>query len=52
MVDELRLVIAPTLAHSGRRLFPEGLASRRLELVSVRPSATGSLLVHYAARST
>src|SRR5829696_3801768 len=30
LVDELRLVVVPTVAHSGRRLFQEGPAPRRL----------------------
>lgn len=51
LVDELRLVVVPTLAHSGRRLFQDGGDSRRLDLVSVRPSATGSVFAHYAGRS-
>lgn len=52
LVDELRLVVVPTIAHSGRRLFQEGPAPRRLDLVSVRPSSTGNLFVHYVARAT
>ncbi|SOC52684.1 Dihydrofolate reductase [Blastococcus aggregatus] len=52
LVDELRLVIVPTIAHRGRRLFPEGPQCRRLDLVAVRPSPTGNLFVHYAARAT
>jgi dihydrofolate reductase len=50
LVDELRLVVAPTVAHSGRRLFQDGPACLRLDLVSARPSATGTLLAHYATR--
>lgn len=51
LVDELRLVVVPTLAHSGRRLFRDGPDRRRLDLVSVRPSATGTVFAHYATRS-
>ncbi len=51
MVDEVRLVTVPTLAHTGRRLFGEGPAGRRLDLLSLRPSATGAVLAHYALRS-
>ncbi|MBJ7453377.1 MAG: dihydrofolate reductase family protein [Blastococcus sp.] len=51
LVDELRLVVVPTVAHSGRRLFQEGPAPRRLDLLSVRPSATGTVFAHYAVRS-
>ncbi|RBY78533.1 deaminase [Blastococcus sp. TF02-09] len=52
LVDELRLVFAPTVAHSGRRLFQDGSACQRLDLVSARRSATGALFVHYATRSS
>jgi dihydrofolate reductase len=51
LVDELRLVVVPTVAHSGRRLFQEGPAVRRLDLLSLRPSATGTVFAHYALRS-
>ena len=51
LVDELRLAVVPTVAHSGRRLFREGPASRRLDLLSLRPSATGTFFAHYAVRS-
>ena len=46
VVDELRLVIAPTVVGRGRRLF-DGLASMRLEVIRTELSPTGSLLVHY-----
>jgi len=51
LVDQLRLVVVPTVAHSGRRLFQDGPEHRRLDLVSVRPSATGTVFAHYATRS-
>ena len=51
LVDELRLVVVPTLAHGGRRLFRDGPACRRLDLLSVRSSATGTVFAHYAVRS-
>ena len=46
VVDELRLVIAPTIAGRGRRLF-DGVPSIRLESVQTSTSPSGSLLVHY-----
>ena len=46
VVDELRLVIAPTIAGHGRRLF-DGLPSIRLESIRSETSPTGSLLVAY-----
>jgi dihydrofolate reductase len=46
VVDELRLVIAPTIAGSGRRLL-DGLPSIRLEPIRSTTSPTGHLLVDY-----
>ena len=46
VVDELRLVIAPTIAGSGRRLF-DGVPSIRLESIGSTTSPAGYLLVHY-----
>jgi dihydrofolate reductase len=46
VVDELRLVIAPTIAGSGRRLL-DGVPTIRLESTRSTTSPTGSLLVDY-----
>jgi dihydrofolate reductase len=46
VLDELRLVIAPTIAGSGRRLF-EGLPPIRLESIRSVTSPSGHLLVDY-----
>ena len=46
VVDELRLVIAPTIAGSGRRLL-DGLPPIRLESIRSATSPTGHLLVDY-----
>ena len=46
VVDELRLVIAPAIAGSGRRLL-DGLPSTRLESIRSVTSPTGHLLVAY-----
>ena len=46
VVDELSLVIAPTIAGSGRRLL-DGVPATRLEPVRSTTSPTGSLLVDY-----
>jgi dihydrofolate reductase len=46
LVDELRLVIAPTIAASGQRLL-EGLPSIRLETTRSKTSPSGHLLVDY-----
>ena len=48
LVDELRLVIAPRVVGTGRRLFEDGHAYA-LELVQSTGTPTGSLLVHYRA---
>jgi dihydrofolate reductase len=46
VVDELRLVIAPTIAGSGQRLF-DGVPPIRLETISSAVSPSGHLLVDY-----
>ena len=46
VVDELRLVIAPTIAGSGRRVL-DGLPVIRLESIRSTTSPTGYLLVDY-----
>jgi dihydrofolate reductase len=47
VVDELRLVIAPTVAGSGRRLLEE-LPAARLETIRSTTSPSGHLLVDYS----
>jgi dihydrofolate reductase len=47
VIDELRVVIAPTIAGSGRRLL-DGLPATRLESIQSTTSPTGSLLVDYS----
>ena len=46
VVDELRLVIAPTIVGSGQRLF-DGLPTIRLETIRSTASPSGHLLVDY-----
>ncbi len=46
VVDEVRLVIAPTIAGRGRRLL-DGVPGTRLEWMRSTTSPTGSLLVDY-----
>ncbi len=46
VVDELRLVIAPTIVGKGRRLL-DGLPAIRLESIRSTTSQTGHLLVDY-----
>jgi dihydrofolate reductase len=46
VADELKLVIAPSIAGSGRRLL-DGLPPQRLEAIRTATSPTGTLLVDY-----
>jgi dihydrofolate reductase len=46
LVDEVRLLVAPRVAGSGRRLFADGVV-HTFELVQSIGSPSGSLLVHY-----
>jgi len=46
LVDELRLVVAPTIVGSGKRLF-DGLPPVRLETIRCTASPSGHLLVDY-----
>jgi dihydrofolate reductase len=46
LVDELKVVIAPTIAGSGRRLL-DGVPETRLELFHAETSPTGALLASY-----
>ncbi|EMY33337.1 bifunctional deaminase-reductase domain-containing protein [Arthrobacter crystallopoietes BAB-32] len=45
LVDELRLVVAPVIVGSGRRLFPDGSAPTGLKLVR-NESTPGGLAIH------
>ena len=49
LVDELRLVVAPTVAGRGRRLFDD-VDLTRLEHLGTTVSPSGALLVGYAVR--
>lgn len=50
LVDELRLVVAPTLAGRGRRLFDDDAPPHRLELGAVERTPAGSLFLTYRRR--
>lgn len=47
LIDELRLVVAPVIVGSGRRLFPDGGASVGLHLLSSRTTPGGLALHSY-----
>lgn len=47
LIDELRLVVTPTIAGEGRRLLEPGIDRRRLELRSSRSTPSGALLLSY-----
>jgi dihydrofolate reductase len=50
LVDELQLVLGPTFGFDGRRLFPAIDGGRRLELVDVAASPSGSVMLAYRMR--
>jgi dihydrofolate reductase len=50
LVDELQLVLGPAFGFSGRRLFPHSDDVRRLELLSVLPTPSGSVALAYRVR--
>lgn len=47
LIDELRLVVAPTVAGHGRRLFEDGGALQRFDLIDVERTSAGILLLGY-----
>jgi dihydrofolate reductase len=50
LVDEMRLVVAPSLAGTGTRLFDDAVGLQRFELLSSE-RAGGCLLLHYRRRA-
>ena len=51
LVDELRLVMTPTIVGRGYQLFPEdsGIETQQFDLLDVSTSAKGTLFLHYRA---
>ena len=47
LLDELKLLVHPVIAGSGKRLFKDGDSLKRLKLVSSKPTRTGTLIVTY-----
>ncbi|WP_328471473.1 dihydrofolate reductase family protein [Actinoplanes sp. NBC_00393] len=50
VVDELRLVIAPTVLGHGRKLFENGDSQRRLTLTRAQATPSGAVLADYTVR--
>lgn len=50
LVDEVRLLITPYVQGFGRRLF-DGVTDTQLELISAKPTPTGSLLARYRVQT-
>jgi len=48
LVDEYRLMVYPTILGAGKRLYPDGVASR-LQLAECRQFDDGIVLLRYAA---
>ena len=52
LVDEFRLVVAPTIAQEGRKLFEGSSDQHRLELLAAHRSSAGNLLLQYRLRTS
>lgn len=52
LIDELRLVVSPTVAGHGRRLFADDDTLQPTELLDAHTSAKGTLFLHYRCTPT
>src|SRR6266702_4682692 len=50
LLDELILLVHPVVAGSGKRLFKDGDSLKRLNLLSAKPTRTGTLILTYQPR--
>ena len=51
LVDEIRLMIFPTILGRGKRLFPDGIDRLKLRLVEVRTVGTDGVQIHVYRRA-
>src|SRR5439155_5592788 len=51
LVDELRLMVFPTILGRGKRLFPDGIDRRKLRLVEARTVGPDGVQVHTYRRA-
>ncbi len=51
LVDELRLMVFPTILGRGKRLFPDGIDRRKLRLVEARTVGPDGVQVHVYRRA-
>ena len=51
LLDELTLMVHPVVAGKGKRLFPEGMPLKRLDLVDSKMSRSGIALLTYRPRA-
>ena len=50
LLDELILLVHPVVAGNGKRLFKEGGSLKRLQLLSSKPTRTGTVILTYQPR--
>jgi dihydrofolate reductase len=50
LLDELILLVHPVVAGSGKRLFEDGDSLKRLNLLSAKPTRTGTVILTYQPR--
>jgi len=51
LVDELRLMVFPTILGRGRRMFPDGIDRLKFKLVESRPVGPDGVLVQVFRRA-